>query len=46
MCKLIDLFPETKKIIDSAEPKPTIEERVEALETMILEQMLGGLEDV
>lgn len=26
--------------------KPTIDERVEALESMILEQLLGGLEDV
>jgi hypothetical protein len=42
---MIDL-PETKKLIEELKNKPTTDERLEALEMLLLEQLLGGLEDV
>ena len=46
MDKFNIILPKTKELIEQLTTKPSIDERVEALETMILEQLLGGLEDV
>ncbi len=35
-----------KELVEEERAKPTVEERVEALEMMLLEQLLGGLENV
>jgi hypothetical protein len=45
---LLDYMPKTKKILEERKnnPKPTIEDRVEALELVMLEQIMEELEDV
>ena len=42
---MIDLT-ELKRLVEEEKAKPTVEERVEALEMMLLEQLLGGLDNV
>ena len=45
---LIDYMPNTKKILEGNKnnPKPTLEERVEAVEQALLHQLLEVVEDV
>jgi hypothetical protein len=45
---LLDYLPKSKALIDALKSvkKPSIEDRVEALELVMLEQILEGLEDV
>jgi hypothetical protein len=44
---LLDFMPKAKTLLESLKdnPKPTIEDRIEALELVMLEQLLEGLED-
>jgi hypothetical protein len=46
MKSFLKYLPKTKELLDKAKNKPTIEDRVEALELAMLEQITGGLEDV
>ena len=43
---ILDYMPNTKALIENAKNKPTIEQRVEALELAMLEQLMGDVEDV
>ena len=45
---ILDYFPKTKVLIEAAKDnkKPTIEERVEALEMAMLEQIMEGVQNV
>ena len=48
MKNIMDYFPKTKALIEAKKEtsKPSIEERVEALELAMLEQLMEGVEDV
>lgn len=46
MGNILDYMPNTKALIEEVKNKPTIEDRVEALESIILEQLMEGLKDV
>lgn len=42
---ILDYMPITKALMENAKNKPTLEQRVEALETAMLEQILSEEEE-